>query len=117
MLKIICIYNISTIPKSFKCVNPTCMLCAVNIMFIYLDLVHSSSSSINHDKSTYRTHRRSKTISAPKPTNMALLRLSPSLIANMEWLLGSEKNSVNDNAKHAKPVNSVHKNVKIFICF
>ena len=96
-------------PKSPKCYKYVCMPCVVTFMNTYLDSTHSHKSSHNHDKFVHKNHGRSKTVSPPKARKEAPVTKPKSKSVGASE---SDKETVDDKAKHVKPVKSVKQHVK-----
>ena len=102
-------HNMPRMPTSPKCNNSVCMPCVVNFMNTYLDTTHSHNSSHHHDKFVHKNHGRSKTVRPPKARKEAPITKPKSKSVGASE---SDKETVNDNAKNVKPVNSVKQRAK-----
>ena len=103
------VHNMPNMPKSSKCNKSVCMPCVVTFMNTYLDSTHSHNASHNHDKFVHKNHGRSKTVSPPKARKEAPITKPKSKSVGASE---SDKETVDDKAKHVKSVKSVKQHVK-----
>ena len=104
--------NIPTMPKMSKssnCDKPACMSCVVSFMKTYLEHTHSHNAFHNHNNNVHKNKNKSKTASPPKTRKEAPFTKAKS---NANGAFKSEKETVNENVKHAESVKNVKKSAR-----
>ena len=102
-------HNMPKMSKSSDCDKPVCMPCVVTFMNTYLDYTHSHNSCHNHDKHVHKNNGKSKTVSPPKARKEAPFTKFKSKANDTSK---GDKETVNENVKHADPVKPVKKYVR-----